>query len=342
LKLGPFLLKRILQSLFVLFGLSILIFVISRIIPGDPARMALGPRAPEEVVEELRVEMHLHDSLPVQYLYWIKGVVVGDFGTSLMSRRPVLEDIKEYLPATMELVVLAGLMMAIFAIILGSLAARYKDTILDGLIRVGSYFGIAIPAFVMAVFFVLIFGYLWPVIPVFGRLSNNVITPPTITGFMTIDSLIAANWAAFRNSLLHLLLPAIALSIGGTAQEARIMRASMVENLHKDFIAAERGYGISETKISLKYLLKPSLIPTISVMGLDIAGMVGNAFLVEVIFGWPGISRYGIQAMMNKDLNAISAVIILFGAIFVVINILVDLIVAFLDPRIRLGGVRGT
>jgi len=342
MKLGPFILRRIFLSLFVLFGLSILIFLLARVVPGDPARMALGPRAPQEVVDQYRKEMHLDEALPVQYYYWIKGIISGDFGESLMSHRPVIDDIREYFPATMELVIFAGILMAIFSITLGSLAARYKDTLVDGLIRLGAYFGIAIPSFVMAVIFVLVFGYLWPVLPVFGRLSSNVVAPPTITGLLTLDSILTGNWAAFWDAIKHLILPVTALAIAGIAQEARITRASMVENQHKDFLAAERGYGIPERKIIFKYLLKPSLIPTVSVMGLDLAGMVGNAFLVELIFGWPGISRYGIMVMLRKDLNAISAVVILFGAVFVLMNILVDIIVAYLDPRIRMGNVRGT
>lgn len=342
MKLGPFILRRIFLSLFVLFGLSILIFLLARVVPGDPARMALGPRAPQEVVDQYREEMHLNESIPVQYYYWIKGIIAGDFGKSLMSRRAVIDDIKEYFPATMELVIFAGVLMAVFAIALGSLAARYKDTLVDGLIRLGAYFGIAIPSFVLAVIFVLIFGYFWPVLPVFGRLSYNVVAPPTITGLLTLDSILTGNWAAFWDAIKHLILPVTALAIAGIAQEARITRASMVENLHKDFLAAERGYGIPERKVIFKYLLKPSLIPTVSVMGLDLAGMIGNAFLVELIFGWPGISRYGIMVMLRKDLNAISAVVILFGAVFVLMNILVDIIVAYLDPRIRMGNVRGT
>lgn len=342
MKLGSFLLRRLLLSIFVIFGLSIVIFVIARVVPGDPARLALGPRAPAEVVERLRQEMYLDKPLPVQYYYWIKGVFSGDFGRSLVTKRPVLEDIKEYLPATMELAIFAGILMAIFAILLGTLAARFRDTWIDGLIRIMSYFGVAIPAFVVAVIFMMVFGYFWPVLPALGRLSPGMTPPATITGMLTFDSLIQGNFATFWDAFKHLILPAVALSLGGLFQEARITRSSMVDNMHKDFLAAERGYGIPERVIMFKYLLKPSLIPTASVMGLDFASLLGNAFLVEMIFNWPGISRYGISAMLHKDLNAISAVIIIFGAVFVVVNIIVDIIVAFLDPRIRLSTAKGT
>ncbi|MCX5971662.1 MAG: ABC transporter permease [Coprothermobacterota bacterium] len=342
MRIGPFLLRRLLLSFFVLIGISVLIFVIARIVPGDPARMALGPRAPQEVVDRLRKEMYLDKSIPEQYFYWIKGVVQGDFGKSLYSKRDVSADIMEYLPATLELAFLSAIFMVIFAIILGVLAARYRDTWVDTVIRTMSYLGVAIPAFVVAVLFLLLFGYVWPILPVIGRYSAWIVPPSPVTGFAGLDSLFAGNFSAFWDSFKHLLLPAFALALGSIFQEARITRSAMVDNMNKDFLAAERGYGIPERVIMFKYLLKPSLIPTVSVMGLDIASLMGNAFLVELIFNWPGISRYGINAMLNKDLNAISAVIIIFGLIFVVVNIIVDLIVAYLDPRIRLSGARGS
>ena len=341
MKMSSFLLRRILLSIFVIFGLSILIFIISRVVPGDPARMALGARVPQYVVQRLRDEMHLDESLPEQYYHWISGVLSGDFGRSLSSKRKVIEDIKEYLPATMELAIFSGIIMAFFSILLGTLAAQYKDTWVDSLIRTLSYFGVAIPAFVVAIIFMLLFGYYWPILPVLGRLSPGIIPPARITGLLTLDSLIQGNFVAFWDAFKHLILPSVALSLGALFQEARITRSSMVDNMRKDFLSAERGYGIPERVIMFKYLLKPSLIPTVSMMGLDFASLFANAFLVEKIFNWPGISRYGISAMMHKDLSAISAVIIVFGAIFVSMNIIVDIIVAFLDPRARLSTSRG-
>ena len=338
MKLHSYLLKRILLSVFVLIGLSIVIFIIARIVPGNPARMALGPRAPQFAVEALEQEMHLDKSLPIQYYYWIKGVAVGDLGKSLTTKRPVVEDIKEFLPATLELALVSALFMIIFSIIFGTLAARYRDKWVDTVIRIMAYTGVAVPPFVLAVIFVLLFGYIWPIIPVLGRLSYGVVAPPTITGLLTVDSLLAGNFATFWNALNHLFLPALALAMGPLFQEARIIRSAMTENVAKDYVAMVTGYGIPNKKIVGKYLLKPSLIPAVSVMGLDIAALMGNAFLVEVIFNWPGISRYGMDAMMYKDLNSISAVIIIIGLIFVIVNILVDLIIAYLDPRIRLGG----
>jgi peptide/nickel transport system permease protein len=303
--------------------------------------LALGPRAPEEVVQRLRQEMYLDKPLAEQYFYWIRGVLSGDFGISLYTKRPVLVDIQESFPATMELVIFAGILMVFFAVLLGILAARYKDTWVDNLIRTLSYFGVAIPSFVAAITFMLLFGSYWPILPALGRLSPGISPPMRITGLFTLDSLIEGNFVAFWDAFKHLILPSVALSLGPLFQEARIVRSSMVENMHKEFLEAERGYGIPERVIMFKYLLKPSLIPMVSVMGLDLAALFSAAFLVETIFNWPGISRYGTLVMLNKDLNGISAVTIVLGAIFVVVNIIVDIIVALLDPRIRLGTDRG-
>lgn len=328
--------KRLGQGIFVVIGISIVIFVISRIVPGDPARLALGPQAPKFAVDQLRKEMHLDKPLPVQYYYWIKGVIRGDFGISLNTKRPVKDDVVEFLPATLELAIFSGLIFVILAVILGILATKYRDTWIDNIIRAFSYVGIAVPAFVVAIILLLLFGYVWRIMPVLGRLSTEI--PIKITGFVTIDSLLTGDFGTFFDALKHLILPAFALALGPLFQEARILRAALIDNLNKEYISVATGFGLPSNLIMSKYLLKPSLIAVVSVMGLDFAALMGNAFLVEKIFNWPGISRYGVNAMLNKDLNAISAVIVVFGIIFVVVNIIVDIIIALLDPRIRLGG----
>jgi len=335
-----FIVKRAIHSVFVLLGLSIVIFAISRVLPGDPARMAVGARAPQWVVDNLRAQMRLDDPLYVQYGYWLADAVQGKFGISLVTRRDVAEDIKEFFPATLELALCAGVMMSGFGILLGAVSARHKDKWIDNLVRVLSYLGVVTPPFVFAIIFVLVFGYWLKLVPTIGRLSEGLVRPPTITGLMTVDALLSGNLASLWDATKHLILPATALAMGGLAQEARITRATMSDNLNKDYIAAERALGIPERVIMGKVLLKPSLIPTISISGLDFAGTLSSAFLVELIFNWPGMSRYGINAMLRKDLNAIAGVILVLGVVFIVVNIVVDIVVAQLDPRIRLGGER--
>jgi peptide/nickel transport system permease protein len=284
--------------------------------------------------------MYLDRPLPEQYVRWLWGVLHGDLGDSLITRRPVVQDIGEFFPATFELVVVTGLIIAVLGITLGSLSAMYANTWFDNLVRLISYLGIVTPAFAWAVIFMLLFGFVWKIFPTVGRLSESMTAPPWITGLMTVDSLLVGRLDTFWDALKHLALPAAALAMGPMSQAARITRSSMAENQSKDYINSMIAYGVPGRVVTMKYLLKPSLIPTITVMALDIAATFGMAFLVELIFGYPGISRYGIQTMLNKDVNAIVGVVLTLGLVFVIINIVVDVVVAYLDPRIRLLGGR--
>ncbi len=335
-----FLLRRIIYSVFVLLGLSIVIFLIARVMPGDPARMAVGARAPQWVVDRLREQMHLNQPIFVQYGYWLSDAVRGDFGLSLITQRPVTTDIREFFPASLELVLFSGVLSALGGIGLGIISARYKDTWIDNAVRLFSYAGIVTPSFVIAILFILLFGFTLHWLPIIGRVSEKIPLPRAVTGLVTINSLLAGQFKTFVDALWHLILPSLALAMGSIAQEARITRSTMADNLGKDYIASARALGIPERIVMNRFLLKPSLIPTVSILGLDIASTFSIAFLVELIFNWPGIARYGMTAMLNKDLNAISAVILVLGAVFVTVNILVDIIVAQLDPRIRLSEAR--
>lgn len=335
MKLGTFFARRLLHAAFVLIGLSIMIFLIARVIPGNPARMALGPRAPQWAIERLEKQMHLDRPIAVQYLYWFRDALTGDLGDSLVTKRSVVDDIREYFPASLELAIYAALIMGLAGVVLGAVSGWFANTWVDNLVRVLAYVGIVTPAFVFAIFFVLIFSFWLELFPTIGRLSHGITAPPTITGLLTFDALITGNMAAFWDALKHILLPAVSLALGPMAQEARITRSSLADNAARDFIAAERACGIPERTILFKYLLKPSLIPTISVYGLDFASLMGNAFLIELIFNWPGLSRYGMTAILQKDLNAVIASIMVFGMVFMIVNILVDLTVEYMDPRIR-------
>ena len=332
--------RRLLSTVVVLIGLSMVIFVIARIMPGDPARMAVGMMAPQWVVDRLREQMHLNQPLAVQYVFWLRDAVRGDFGLSLVTQRPVMSDIIEFFPASLELVLAAGLLAALGGIGLGVLSARHKDTWIDSTVRVFSYTGVVTPSFVFAILFILLFGWVLHAFPVIGRLSERIPPPPVVTGLMTVDCLLAGRLDAFVDALHHLVLPALALAMGSIAQESRITRSSMADNMGRDYIVSARALGVPEREVMGRFLLKPSLIPTVSILGLDIASLFSIAFLVELIFNWPGLARYGLSAMLHKDLNAISAVILVLGAVFALVNIAVDLVVAALDPRIRLAATR--
>ncbi|MCK5245434.1 ABC transporter permease, partial [Candidatus Bipolaricaulota bacterium] len=274
---SAFLVRRLFYSIIILIGLSMLIFTISRIMPGDPARLALGARAPQEVVQRWREWMHLDEPIHIQYYYWVKDALQGKLGQSLWTRRDVSIDVASFLPATMELVLFSGIIMTIFGILLGAISARYKNTWIDNLVRVGTYFGVATPAFIIAILLLLLFGYVMRILPTMGRLDYSFAAPPLRTGMITIDALLTGNFTVFWDAIKHLIMPSIALAMGGMAQEARLTRSSMADNLMKDYIAVARSNRIPPRVITLKYLLKPSLIPTVSILGLDFAALLSNA-----------------------------------------------------------------
>lgn len=328
------LMKRLGISLIVLIGVSMLIFAIARIIPGDPARIALGPNATPEAVANLRAEMHLEDSLPVQYGHFVADVLRGDLGTSLYTNRPVTLDIAQFLPATLELVLLAGVIMVSLGLPLGILAARHRGRWPDHLVRILALLTVSAPSFVWAVILMLVFAFYLPLFPIAGRLSD-IYEIERVTGFLTIDTLLAGNWAAFLDALHHLILPAVALSLSGIGQAARLTRANMVETYGKPYIEMAQAYGFFPSRIARSYAFKPSLIPSLTIIGLDFAAMLGNAFLVEAVFAWPGLSRYGVNVILRKDLNAIMGTVLIIAITFLIVNIIVDLLIALLNPRIR-------
>ena len=311
-----------------------LIFAIARIIPGDPARIALGPNATAEQIANLRAEMHLDDSLAVQYGHFVADVLQGDLGTSLYTNRPVTTDIAQFLPATLELVLFAGVIMVACGLPLGILAARYRNRWPDHLVRVLALLTVSAPSFVWAVILMLLFAFYLPLFPIAGRLSD-IYEIERVTGFLTIDTLLAGNLAAFTDALHHIVLPAVALSLSGIGQAARLTRANMVETYERPYIEMAEAYGFFPSRIARIYAFKPSLIPSLTIIGLDFAAMLGNAFLVEAVFAWPGLSRYGVNVILRKDLNAIMGTVLIIAITFLIVNIIVDLLIAFLNPRIR-------
>jgi peptide/nickel transport system permease protein len=327
--------KRALYSVISLFGLSVLVFVLARVLPGNPARLALGPNASQAAVNALIAELHLNAPLPVQYWYWISGIFTGNWGISLVTHRNVIIDVEQFLPATLELLITAAIIDLLLAVPLGLVAGRMENTYVDNVVRIVSYIGIAVPSFVVAILLQLTLGYGLHLFPIIGQLSPNFSAPPHITGLYVVDAVLTGEFGTAANAIWHLILPSFALALGPLAQEARILRSAVVENQNSDFTLAETARGFPERTITMKYLLKPSLIPMITIYALDVSSMIANAFLIELIFNWPGFSRYGLNAMLSKDLNAIIAVVVIAGILFVIANTLVDVTVGYLDPRIR-------
>jgi len=329
------LLHRLVASLVVLVGVSMLMFLIARVIPGDPARIALGPNATEAQVQALRHERHLDEPIPIQYWHYVSDVARGDLGNSLYSNRPVSVDIAQYLPATLELVFAAGLMMVVLGIPVGVLSARYRGRVGDHVGRVGAIIAVSTPAFVWGVILQLVLAYLWHLFPIEGRLTASLSAPPAVTGFVTIDAILAGDGTVLLDALHHLILPALALAMAGIGQTARLTRASMVETYQKPYIEMAQAYGFRERRIANRYAFRPAPVPVLTILGLDLAALLGNAFLVESVFGWPGLSRYGVEVILHKDLDAIVGTVLIIATGFLIANIVVDLLVAVVNPRIR-------
>lgn len=323
-------------SILVLVGLSVLIFIIARILPGDPARLALGPFASQEMVARLRHQMGMDQPLYLQYVAYVRGIFHGDLGLSFQTRRSVSLDIAHYLPATFELVLVAIIWVLIIGVPFGVLAGRYKDSWLDNISRVVAFVGVAVPPFVVGLIGQLIFSYSLGILPTTGRLSLLTPMPPARTGLLILDSLIAGNFSAFGDALIHILLPSLAIAMTGIGQITRLTRGSVSDVLGKDYIEAARAFGIPNRYVTFKYMLKPSFIPPLTILGLTFASELGNAFLVEQVFSWPGMAKYGIQAILRKDFNAIMGVILIIGLAFVAVNFIVDVLAGYVDPRIRI------
>ena len=327
--------KRFGTSLIVLFGVSLLIFAIARVIPGDPARIALGPNSSAEQVTQLREKLHLNDNFFAQYGYFLSDLAHGDLGISLYTNRPVSQDIAEFLPATLELVFISGLIMVLIGLPLGVLSARYRGTWVDHIVRLVTLLGVSAPSFVWAVILMLMFAFFLPLFPIAGRLADTL-NIPVVTGFMLIDALLAGDFGAWTNAAWHIVLPAFALALSGIGQAARLTRSNMIETYDKPYIEMAQSYGFPEKRIASRYAFRPSLIPSLTIIGLDFAAMLGNAFLVESVFGWPGLSRYGVAVILRKDLNAIVGTVLVISAMFLIVNVVVDLLIVVINPRIRL------
>ncbi len=317
-----------------LIGLSLLIFALTRIIPGDSVRLAAGTDATPQQIAALTEKMGLDQPVYMQYLKYIGGLFKGDWGYSLRTQHNVFQDIKESFAATFELCLMGMFIAIVLGVPLGVLAAVRNNKFTDHLIRVVSLSGIAIPRFWLAILLQFIFSYLLGIMPVIGR---GAIEPTHITGLWLLDSLLTLNFPAFFSSLQHIIIPAFSLGIASAAQIMRLTRTNMLDQLNKEYIVAARSYGLPNNLIINSYMLKNAFITILSIIGMQFGSLIGNAFLVETVFGWPGMASYSIAGLMYKDYNAIIGVTMVIGIIFAIINLIVDLVYGLLDPRIRLG-----
>lgn len=334
MNLLSYILRRLFLIIPTLFGVSLMTFALSRIVPGDPARLAAGAQASPEMYEQLRKEFGLDDPLPLQYWNYLTGLVQGDWGRSILSRRPVIDDLRTYWPATLELVLVAMLIAVAVGVPLGVLAAVRADRPADQISRLVALLGVSVPAFWLAVLLQLFFGLRLGWLPVSGRLAPMSETPPTMTGLYLFDSLLAGQWALFGDSLRQILLPAITLSFPAMATIMRFTRASLLEVLGQDYVRTARAKGAGERRVVLGHALRNALIPTITMIGLSFGWSMGGSVLVETVFDWPGIGLYATKSALTLDFMPIMGIALIYGFVFSVVNILVDVTYGMLDPRV--------
>lgn len=321
--------------LFVVVGVTIITFLLSHVIPGDPASMMAGQHASTATVDKIRSQLGLDQPLWVQYTDYMKSVLEGNLGISIRTQNPVLSDLENFFPATLELVIVSFILALIVGIPLGILSAVKKDSLWDHISRFFSISGVSIPVFFSGLIVILIFyGHLnW--LPAGGRIATDVNAPTHMTGFYILDSLLSGDSVALRSSVLHILMPAIVLSYAQLAIITRQIRASMLEVMSQEYIRTAMANGIHGYFLLIRYALRNALIPTITVVGTSFGSLLGGAVVTETVFDWPGMGKYVVDSIAYLDFPAIMGFTLVISIGYVLINLVVDLLYYLLNPQIR-------
>lgn len=332
----PFLVRRLGGLLFVLLGVSILTFFLAQVVPVDPAASALGSNAREEQIEAYRQQMGLDKPAAVQYVNYMGRLVRGDLGNSIRTRRPVIADLRDYLPATIELTLAAMLFTITIGLPLGIVAALRRNTWLDGSARLLALTGGAMPIFYVGLVLLGIFYRQLQWLPGPGRLDSTLQPPAHISGLFIVDSLLTGNWNTLRNAAAHLVLPAITLGAYSTAVLLRMTRSSTLEMLGQDYVRTARAKGLAEATVVGLHVFKNALPPILTIIGILFGSLLSGAVLTETIFNWPGIGRYATTSVTTLDYPAVMGVTLVAAIIYPVMNTLVDISYSVIDPRVRI------
>jgi peptide/nickel transport system permease protein len=330
-----FLIRRLIGLVFVLVGVSLVTFILSHVLPADPARVALGGKAGAEQYEAMRERMGLDRPLFVQYATYVGNLLRGDLGYSYTSKRPVRDDLLDYFPASLELMSVALVLAAAIGIPLGVLSAARPARSVDRLATLLTVFGAAMPLFLLGLLFQVVFYKQLGWLPATGRIDVELGEPNRITGIFTLDSLVSGDWPRLANSLKHLILPAVTLAMPATAILLQMVRTSMIESLGRDYVRTARSKGIAERQVIYGHALRNALLPTLTSFGLLIGALLSGAFLVEVVYTFPGLGMYVLNAILRSEFSAIISTTLLVAVVYVVANVLVDVAYVLVDPRIR-------
>ncbi len=328
-----YIIRRIFILIPTLLGVSILVFLMLHITPGDPAELLLGERATEEALVELREHLGLNEPLYVQYGMFLKRLMKGDLGETIWTRQKVWTEIKHRFPATIELTLAALCIACFFGIIFGIISATKQYSIFDYVSMIGALAGVSMPIFWLGLIFMLIFSLNLGWLPISGRLSVDI-DLEIITNFYILDAVLTRNWAALKDAAWHLIMPAVTLSTIPMAIVARMTRSAMLEVLRQDYIKTAKAKGLSNFTVTFKHALRNALIPVVTTIGLQFGVALGGAILTETIFAWPGVGKWMYDAVMQRDYMVIQGGTLIIAAVFVVINLCVDVLYAVINPRI--------
>jgi peptide/nickel transport system permease protein len=331
--------KRLMFAIPSLIGVVIVTFLLTRALPGDPAAYFAGPSADQNAIEEIRKKLGLDKPLIEQFFRYSADLAHGDLGNSLTTGQPVATEIRNRLPASAELTLLGLLVSIVIAIPLGILAATRPGSWIDHLCRVTTTAGVSLPVFFTGLVLVYVFYFKlgWSPAPL-GRLDVFASTPPNVTGFYLIDSLIAGDWEAFHSALNQLILPVATLAIFSLAPIARMTRASMLAILSSDFVRTARASGLSPRAVIVTYAFRNAMLPVITTLSMTFSFLLGANVLVEKVFAWPGIGSYAVEALISSDFAPVQGFVLTMAIMYVLINLVIDILYGVIDPRVRMEG----
>jgi peptide/nickel transport system permease protein len=320
----------------VLLGVSVIIFLITRVLAPDPAPVVLGEHATQEAMAAWRVEHGLADPIWLQFVNFIGNAVQGDLGTSYYTHQPVTREIAARFPATAELAICAIIVAALIGIALGVIAAVRKNKAADHASMLVALIGVSMPIFWSGILLIILFAGILHVLPSNGRVAP-MLEPSGGTRFFIIDTLMSGDMEAFRDVLRHLILPTLALSLYSMAIITRMTRSSMLDTLNEDYIRTARAKGLKQRVVNIRHALRNAMLPVSTVIRLQFGSLLGGALLTETVFSWPGIGKFAVDSVLKSDFPVVQGVVLLVAVIFVFMNLAVDIIYAFLDPKIKYG-----
>lgn len=332
--MASYLARRLLLAIPILIGISLIVFLMLHTAGGDPAELILGLRADPESVAALRHEMGLDRPLAVQYLDFLGNALTGDFGRSYRSNASVADEVFTRFPATIELALASMLIGVAIGLVAGTIAGIKRNTIFDYSSSFVALLGVSIPTFWLGLALIIVFGLWLEWLPISGRVNPRLGADPS-AHFLVVNSLIHGNWVIFNDSFKHLILPALTLAGWPAAIIARMTRAALIETMGQDFIRTARAKGLREQAVVFAHAYRNAMIPVLTVVGLEFGGMLGGAVVTETVFAWPGVGKLTVDAIAARDYQLIQGVVLLLGAVFILINLAVDLLYAVIDPRIR-------